>query len=49
MDNLAVHKHKEVLPVYEELDFDVVYNVKYMPDFNPIEVIFAHVKGWYKR
>ena len=34
MDNLGVLIHKNVVPVYKELDFDLVLNVKYMSDFN---------------
>ena len=30
--------------VYDELDFHVVFNLTYSPDFNPIETLFSKVK-----
>ena len=44
MDNLPVHKSREVQPWYERLDITPVYNVAYSPEFNPIEAIFSKVK-----
>ena len=41
MDNLKVHRGSDVVPLYEPLKFDPIYNVKYMPDFMPIEFCFA--------
>ena len=49
MDQLGVHFTDKVLKQYEELNFERVLNVKYMPDFNPIETVFAHVKNWFQR
>ena len=49
MDQLAVHATEKVKEKYDELQFETVMNVKYMPDFNPIETVFAHVKRWYQR
>ena len=49
MDNLALHARYNVMDMYEELDFEVVFNVKYMPDFQPIESVFAQVKPPYAR
>lgn len=48
MDNLQVHKNANVIEKYAELNFDVLFNVVYMPDFNPIETVFAQVKLFYK-
>ena len=47
MDNLSVHKTDKVMQKYEELGFETIFNVKYMPEFQPIETVFAHVKRWY--
>ena len=44
MDQLPVHKSREVRPWYEELDITPVYNVAYSPEFNAIEAAFSKVK-----
>ncbi len=49
MDQLQVHKGKDVLPMYSKLNFVPIWNIKYSPDYNPIETVFAQVKLWYKR
>ena len=49
MDQLAVHSTEKVRNKYDELKFETVMNVKYMPDFQPIETVFAHVKKWYTK
>ena len=49
MDNLAVHKSREVLPWYERLDITPVYSVAYSPEFNPIEAVFSKVKAIFNR
>ena len=41
MDNLIVHKTKKVKAKYKELQYEVVYNLPYSPDFNAIELVFA--------
>ena len=41
MDNLMVHRGSLVMPMYDELNFVPIWNVKYSPDFNPIETVFA--------
>ena len=41
MDSLRVHKGKDVMPTYPELSFLPLWNVKYSPDFMPIETVFA--------
>ena len=45
MDNLAVHKHREVQLEYTKLDITPVFNVAYSPEFNPIEAVFSKVKS----
>ena len=49
MDNLGVHKGKNVKPWYVELDIVPIYNVGYSPEFNPIEACFSQVKREYSR
>ena len=45
MDQLAVHKSKEVKPHYTDCDMKPVFNVSYSPEFNPIEAVFSKVKA----
>ena len=47
MDQLSVHKHFAVKPVYEELEITPIYNVGYSPEFNCIESCFSQVKRNY--
>ena len=44
MDNLWVHKQKEVRELMAKLDIRPIYNVAYSPEFNPIEAVFSKVK-----
>jgi len=44
MDQLAVHRHKDVKPLYEQLNIRPVFNVGYSPEFNPIESCFSVCK-----
>ena len=41
MDQLGVHKTKEVVERYKELDILKIENVSYSPEFNPIEACFS--------
>jgi len=45
MDQLAVHKSKDVQPWYVKLNITPIYNVSYSPEFNPIEAVFSRVKA----
>ena len=47
MDNLAVHRHREVQLEYEKLNIIPIFNVAYSPEFNPIEAVFSKVKAIY--
>ena len=47
MDNLAVHRSKDVKPLYKELNITPIYNIGYSPEFNPIEAVFSRVKGFF--
>ena len=49
MDNLQVHKTKEVKEVCERLKVTPIFYVPYSPDFNGIESYFSLVKGEYKK
>ena len=49
MDNLEVHKTKEVLETSERLKARPIFNVPYSPDFNGIETYFSLLKGEYKK
>ena len=48
MDNLQVHKSKEVLDTCKRLKARPIFNVPYSPDFNGIETYFSLLKGEYK-
>ena len=48
-DQLAVHKSKEVKPVYLSTNITPVFNVGYSPEFNPIEAMFSKVKSLFNR
>ena len=49
MDNLQVHKTKEVLETCKRLRARPIFNVPYSPDFNGIETYFSLLKGEYKK
>ena len=49
MDNLQVHKTKEVLETCKRLKARPIFNVPYSPDFNGIETYFSLIKGEYKK
>ena len=49
MDNLQVHKTKEMLETCKRLKARPIFNVSYSPDFNGIETYFSLIKGEYKK
>ena len=49
MDNLQVHKTKEVLETCRRLKARLIFNVPYSPAFNGIETYFSLLKGEYKK
>lgn len=49
MDNVRFHHSAVVKDVVTESGLTAVYTPPYTPDFNPIEVVFAHIKRYYKR
>jgi hypothetical protein len=49
MDNLSVHKTKEVRDCCQKHNILEIFNVPYSPEFNGIECYFSLVKGEYKK
>ena len=49
MDQLQIHKSKDTLKLYDELNIWPIFNVSYMPELNPIESCFSHVKRVFNR
>ena len=49
MDNLQVHKTKEVLETCKRLKARPIFNVPYSPNFNGIQTYFSLLKGEYKK
>jgi transposase len=49
MDNVAFHKSRDVVQAMRERDFVPVYTPPYSPQFNPIELVFAHLKRSMRR
>jgi len=45
LDNSSVHTSKLVLEVLEELKIEVLFLPVYSPDFNPVEFMWAYLKG----
>ena len=44
LDNLSVHKTKEVYQAYKRLNITPIFNMPYSPDFNGIESYFSLIK-----
>lgn len=49
MDNLAVHRSKDVREYLDQLSIPYVFNPPYSPDFNGIESVFSIYKNELKR
>ena len=47
MDQLPIHKHEDVLDIYEELEFKHQFILSYSPDLNPVETVFSSLKRHY--
>jgi transposase len=45
MDNLSVHKTRQVMAVYKRLNITPIFNMPYSPEFNGIESYFSLVKA----
>lgn len=49
MDNLAPHKHPEILRMLECVGVEVWHLPPYSPDFNPIEKMWSKVKTYLRK
>jgi transposase len=49
MDNLAPHKHPEILRMLERANVEVWYLPPYSPDFNPIEQMWSKIKAYLRK
>ena len=48
MDNLRVHKTRDVIALMQALNMEWIFNVPYSPDYNAIEFVFSQVKKVFK-
>lgn len=46
LDNLSVHKHKDIAPLIKRAGATVEYLPPYSPDFNPIEKMWGKIKAF---
>jgi len=46
MDNCSIHHTEAVTDLFREAGIVVIFLPPYSPDFNPIELVFAHVKSY---
>ena len=44
MDNARIHYYKPFKAQMEELNKNIIYNIPYSPEFNPIEYVFNVLK-----
>jgi len=49
MDNLAPHKHPEILQMLERAGVEVWHLPPYSPDFNPIEKMWSKIKAYLRK
>ena len=49
MDNLQVHKTKDVLETWKRLKMRPIFNIPYSHNFNGIETYFSLLKGEYNK
>ena len=49
MDNVAFHKHEQVLKTAIAFKVNVLFNVEYSPMLNPIERVFSQIKASYRK
>jgi len=45
MDNSSVHKSKLVLDTLRDLNIKYLFQPRYSPDFNPIELLWSYMKA----
>lgn len=49
MDNLAVHRNKDVQSLMDTLGIAYIYGVPYSPEYMPIEFVFSMLKNIFKK
>ena len=49
MDNARIHHSKKCKQTYEENNIDIIFNIPYNSDTNPIEYLINKIKAHYKR
>lgn len=49
LDNCRVHHSKKVQAFLEDNKIEVIYNVPYGPEYNPIERVWAQLKAEFKK
>lgn len=49
LDNLSSHKGSEAIALVEECDAKMLFLPPYSPDLNPIEMVFAKLKGFLRK
>ena len=47
LDNLPIHKTAEVRETFKDHEFEVIWNVPYRPELNPIELTWGVMKRAY--
>lgn len=49
LDNLAAHKNKEVVKLFEEHGVELLYTPPYSPEWNPIEWAWSKIKTYLRQ
>ena len=49
LDNCRVHHSKKVTKFLLENEINVIFNVAYAPEYNPIERVWAQLKAQFKK
>ena len=49
MDNLQVHKNAEAINVLRATGANIVFQPRYSPELNPIEMCWAFIKRWLRK
>ena len=48
LDNARIHHYKKLKEYIKKTNIEFIYNVPYMPEFNPIELVFKDFKTYLK-
>jgi hypothetical protein len=49
LDNFVTHHNQDFVTAVEDKGGHVLHLPPYLPDFNPIELVFAQIKAWLRR